>query len=177
MLSTKISASKSAEAAAASYDLYMWGHNDKGQLGHDSGWFTPIPTQIYPTTDWLKIGGSIYHTLLIKTDGTLWSMGQGLFGELGDGTNVRKSSPVQIGSLTTWSKIYTGFGSNISGAIKTDGTLWMWGQNANGIIADGTTVNKSSPVQVGSLTDWAEITLSTNGGNASAIKTDGTLWT
>ena len=39
-------------------------------------------------------------------------------------------------------------------AIKTDGTLWSWGYNSDGRLGDGTTVSKSSPIQVGNLTKW-----------------------
>jgi len=65
-------------------------------------------------------------------------------------------------------------GSYSSLAVKTDGTLWSWGQNASGQLGLGNTTNYSSPKQVGALTAWSKI-----GGSryaASAIKTDGTLW-
>ena len=42
-------------------------------------------------------------------------------------------------------------------AIKTDGTLWSWGYNNKGQLGDGTTINKSSPVQVGALTTWSSV--------------------
>jgi alpha-tubulin suppressor-like RCC1 family protein len=60
-------------------------------------------------------------------------------------------------------------------AVKTDGTLWAWGINNKGQLGLGNTTDYSSPVQVGSLTDWKLV-----GGaiwNNAAIKTDGTLWT
>jgi alpha-tubulin suppressor-like RCC1 family protein len=59
-------------------------------------------------------------------------------------------------------------------AIKTDGTMWSWGQNSYGRLGLGDTTNKSSPVQVGALTNWLK--LSAGVYNAVAIKTDGTLW-
>ena len=42
-------------------------------------------------------------------------------------------------------------------AIKTDGTLWAWGQNTKGQLGDGTVTSRNSPVQIGSLTDWLSI--------------------
>jgi len=87
--------------------------------------------------------------------GTLWTWGTGSGGRLGDGSTVTKSSPVQVGTLTTWSKVAAGRSHSV--AIKTDGTLWAWGNNTNGQLGDGTVSSKSSPVQIGVLKDWANI--------------------
>ena len=84
----------------------------------------------------------------------LYAWGNNSAGQLGDGTTTTRNSPVQVGALTTWLNISSGYNSTI--AIKTDGTLWTWGNNAQGQLGDGTTVNKSSPIQVGSLTTWSE---------------------
>jgi hypothetical protein len=108
--------------------------------------------------------------LATKADGTLWTWGRNFNGELGDGTIVDKSSPVQIGALTDWD---AGSISSHAAVVKTDGTLWAWGLNSAGQLGDGTTVDKSSPVQVGALTDWQKVALLVNA--TAAIKTDGTL--
>ena len=60
-------------------------------------------------------------------------------------------------------------------ATKTDGTLWTWGRNYRGQIGDGTTTDRSSPVQVGALTDWSN-KIAVAESTIMAIKTDGTLW-
>jgi alpha-tubulin suppressor-like RCC1 family protein len=93
----------------------------------------------------------------VKTDGTLWSWGQGGGGRLGDNTTVSKSSPVQIGSLTTWAQVDVG--GYVGSAVKTDGTLWSWGANSDGQLGDGTVVVKSSPVQIGSSTSWTFVSV------------------
>jgi len=59
-------------------------------------------------------------------------------------------------------------------AIKTDGTLWVWGRNDAGQLGIGNTVDRSSPVQVGALSDWAQVCGIDR--TSLAIKTDGTLW-
>ena len=61
-----------------------------------------------------------------------------------------------------------------SATAKTDGTLWGWGYNYYGSIGDGSTTDRSSPVQIGSLTDWKLV--GSNSYTPTAIKTDGTLW-
>ena len=69
---------------------------------------------------------------------------------------VHRSSPTQVGSLTNWKQIGGGKGRQFA-ALKTDGTLWSWGSNASGILGLGDTVHRSSPVQVGSLTNWKQV--------------------
>lgn len=121
---------------------------------------------------WKKISASLAHTIAIKTDGTLWSWGSNLYGELGDGTSVDKYSPIQIGTETNWANLSAG--TNHTVAIKTDGTLWAWGANYYGQLGDSTTVYKHSPVQIGTETNWASA--SAGDSYTLAIKTDGTLW-
>ena len=65
------------------------------------------------------------------------------------------SSPIQVGSLTDWSYVKTGYRSAV--AIKTDGTLWAWGKNDKGNLGQGNTTDRQSPVQIGSATDWLQV--------------------
>ena len=65
-------------------------------------------------------------------------------------------------------------GDSYTLAIRTDGTLWAWGGNGYGQLGDGTTINRITPVRVGTANDWASI--STRNNHCMAIKTDGTLW-
>jgi alpha-tubulin suppressor-like RCC1 family protein len=97
------------------------------------------------------------NALAVKTDGTLWGWGYNGGGQLGDGTVVSRSSPVQIGALTNWLRASGGVGSSV--AIRTDGTLWTWGLASLGRLGDNTAVNKSSPVQIGALTNWGSVGL------------------
>ena len=71
-------------------------------------------------TDWASVSGSLstHHVLALKTDGTLWAWGDNTHGELGDGTVISRSSPVQIGVLTTWLSVLTPRG-DFSIAVKS----------------------------------------------------------
>jgi alpha-tubulin suppressor-like RCC1 family protein len=150
------------------------GRNIFGELGLGDTTSRSSPVQIGALTNWSNVSSGSYFNLAVKNDGTLYAWGLNHRGQLGLGnTTYAYSSPVQVGALTTWSKIASGF--NHSLAIKTDGTLWAWGSNQTyGQLGDGTTANRSSPVQIGALTTWAQVA----GGNnySLAIKTDGTLW-
>jgi alpha-tubulin suppressor-like RCC1 family protein len=155
--------------------LWIWGDNSWGQLGDGTVENRSSPvTTVGGGTNWCTFSSNVDFTSAIKADGTLWTWGMNNVAQLGDGTTINKSSPVTIaGGGTNWNKVSVG--SNSTLAIKSDGTLWTFGRNNMGQLADGTTVNKSSPVTTaGGGNTWCAITgLSTAGG---AIKTDGTLW-
>ena len=109
-------------------------------------------------TNWAKVayGSRNDHSAAIKTDNTLWLWGYNNNGQLGDNTVANKSSPVQIG-LLAWSFVSTG--RTFTSAVKSDGTLWAWGNNDQGQLGLNilTTAKRSSPVQVGALTNWYEV--------------------
>jgi alpha-tubulin suppressor-like RCC1 family protein len=169
----------SGTASPFGYSIWGSGTNYHGAIGNNSSVsYVNIPTHIASKdTDWKNVnslGGTANSTTATKTDGTLWTWGDNTYGQLGDGTIVSKSSPIQIGLLNDWAQVSSGSSSATITAIKTDGTLWAWGDNY-GAFGDGTDVSQSSPIQIGSLHDWAYV--SNNNYNSAAIKTDGTLWT
>jgi alpha-tubulin suppressor-like RCC1 family protein len=158
--------------------LWCWGSNNNGQLGdntitHRS---SPIQTIAFGNT-WKQVSSCDSSTSAIKTDGTLWTWGQNFRGELGDNTTVIKSSPVQtVAGGTNWKQVSAGYWQKA--AIKTDGTLWMWGYNFYGQLGDNTTTNRSSPVQTVTYgTNWKQADASRGWFFTAAIKNDGTLWT
>jgi len=160
--------------------LWAWGDNiNIGQLGDNTVASKSSPIQtIAGGTNWKQVSTGGYTVGSIKTDGTLWLWGKNHVGQLGDNTNVNKSSPVQtIAGGTNWKQVACGY--TITAAIKTDGTLWTWGSNFYGQLGDNTTTGagflKSSPVQtVSGGTNWKQA--SANSASVYAIKTDGTLW-
>ena len=174
-----ISMDTSVGAIKTDGTLWMWGGGSFGRLGDNTQTYTqssPVQT-ISGGTNWKQVCTSDLTTAAIKTDGTLWLWGAGFFGALGDNAYTSKSSPVQtISGGTNWKQVATA--SHVTGAIKTDGTLWMWGSNLNGALGINTSGNKvSSPVQtISGGTNWKQVVIS-GVGSVVAIKTDGTLWT
>jgi alpha-tubulin suppressor-like RCC1 family protein len=158
--------------------LWGWGFNSSnagGQLGDNTITHRSSPVQtVSGGTNWKQVSCGNFHTAAIKTDGTLWTWGDNTYGQLGDNTIVRKSSPVQtVSGGTNWKQVACG--SNHTAAIKTDGTLWLWGYNNDAQLGDNTTTHRSSPVQtVSGGTNWKQV--SCGGSHTAAIKTDGTLW-
>ena len=156
--------------------MWSWGANDSGQLGQNNTTYRSSPVQIGSLATWSQVTSAQSACFAIKTDGTLWSWGSNSYGLLGlndAGYGTGRSSPVQVGALTNWLKISSGSGHCL--AIKNDGTLWAWGNNASGRLGINNTSNRSSPVQVGALTTWLEISGSSN--FSLAINTSGNLLT
>jgi alpha-tubulin suppressor-like RCC1 family protein len=168
---------KRAHAIKTDGTLWGWGWNLFGQLGDGTTTDRSSPVQIGSATSWASVGGGSNYGHAIKTDGTLWGWGMNSSYELGDGTATYQPVNLKrIGSATNWASLAGGSGAAQCGhAIKTDGTLWGWGNNYFGQVGDGggTTAHRSTPVQIGSAT-WASV----SGGYRTnhAIKTDGTLW-
>jgi alpha-tubulin suppressor-like RCC1 family protein len=156
--------------------LWTWGDNANGQLGDNTSDDRSTPAQTFlGGTNWKQVAGGGYHITAIKTDGTLWTWGSNVNGQLGDNTTTARSTPIQTSAGgTNWKQVASR--TYHTAAIKTDGTLWTWGTNAAGQLGDNTTTNRSTPVTTflgGS--NWKQV--SCGDGHTAAIKTDGTLWT
>jgi alpha-tubulin suppressor-like RCC1 family protein len=176
MLKNIIINARKTEPAPPVYFTELWGTGvqNPGIGGHMIGTNDIIdrssPVQVGSDTDWSYIYTGTT-SVAIKTSGSLFTWGNNLSGQIGDGTAdfAYRSSPVQIGTLTNWKKAVISIQNAL--ALKTDGTIWSWGDNQFGALGLGDTINRSSPVQVGTDTDWVDV--STKG----AIKSNGTLWT
>jgi alpha-tubulin suppressor-like RCC1 family protein len=155
--------------------LWAWGSNFYGNLGNSDRSTKSSPVQtIAGGTNWKQVAAGSVHTAAIKTDGTLWNWGYNGDGRLGDSTTISKSSPIQtIAGGTNWKQVAGGYYH--TAAIKTDGTLWTWGDNYYGQLGASTTTSKSSPVQtIAGGTNWKQVSCGQY--HIAAIKTDGTLW-
>jgi alpha-tubulin suppressor-like RCC1 family protein len=160
---------------AKSAGLWLWGRNLYGGLGENTQTTKNSPVQtISGGANWKQIETGNYHTVAIKTDGTLWTWGYNQYGQLGDNTTTHKSSPVQtIVGGTNWKQVSSK--SQTVAAIKTDGTLWLWGLGIVGQMGQNGSNSASSPVQtVSAGTNWKQV--SVGGQVVSAIKNDGSLW-
>ncbi|MCZ8332342.1 MAG: T9SS type A sorting domain-containing protein [Flavobacterium sp.] len=160
--------------------LWYKGFNFQNYFGLGHSNVIPDFVQFGTDNDWTnQIAQSGSFTLAIKTDGTLWAWGKVISPASGiETTSEEFQQPIQVGNENNWAKIVTSGLHTL--AIKTDGTLWVWGNNDGGrfgIPSFPINVNTSTPLQVGTDNDWQEVFTCLWSRISCAIKTNGTLWT
>jgi alpha-tubulin suppressor-like RCC1 family protein len=125
--------------------LWAWGYNGSGQVGDgsSSNWRT-TPIQISQDTNWTSISGGAEHSLAVRADGTLWAWGRNLEGQLGLGSlSTSQNTPIQVGLDRDWSEVVAGQRHGM--AIKSDGSLWAWGQNDHARLGNANLAAVSTP--------------------------------
>ena len=96
----------------------------------------------------------VYHSVALKSDGTVWTWGRNGVGQLGDGTTIERHTPVRVLSLSGVTAIAAQSGHSLALrpiGLPFDGIVQAWGWNINGQLGDGTTVDRPYPVQVANL--------------------------
>jgi hypothetical protein len=140
------------------------------------------PIQVGTLKNWLTLSAGGQHNLALKKDRSLWVWGDHSKGQLGLGsvgaatteTNTNSAtvfSPARLGSAF-WSDVSAG--RNHSLGVRSDGTLWAWGNNETGQLGDGTRVERKTPVQIGAANNWKKVWAGNV--NSFAQKNDGSLF-
>jgi alpha-tubulin suppressor-like RCC1 family protein len=152
--------------------LWTWGLN-YGQLGNNSATIDrSIPVTTFAGgTNWKQVACGDSHTAAIKTDGTLWTWGRNAHGRLGDNTTTDKLTPVTtFAGGTNWKQVSCG--ELHTTAIKTDGTLWVWGRNNLGQLGNNTSTTRTTPVTASTGgNNWKQVAC---GGYHTTAVTSGT---
>lgn len=127
--------------------LWAWGSNGYGTIGTGTSPETPTdistdalsPVAVPVDGEVARMQGCYHFSLALMSDGTLKAWGRNNYGQLGDGTQEQRASPVTIQSLT--SVVDVGCGSYGSVALTADGDVWSWGSNYYGYLGIGSTDN------------------------------------
>jgi len=124
------------------------------------------------TTAIVTLAAGVYHSLALKSDGTVWATGYNDYGSLGDGTTISHTTPVQVQGLNDVEVIAAGKYHSL--ALRSDGSVWAWGSNVSGQLGDGTMNNRPSPIMVSGLPVVKAI--SAGDYHSLAVAVDGTVW-
>jgi alpha-tubulin suppressor-like RCC1 family protein len=168
-------------ALSNSGTIWGWGRNDWFQLGLGDVDNRAVLNLITTEADWIAIRAGGFHCLGIKSNpdgsvGTLWAWGGNEYGQLGLGdTSFDGDVPYQVGSDSDWSTEITG-GEYFTVALKTNGTMWSWGDNSLGQLGLGDTNDRNSPARIETFSGWANVSSGSDSSHAIALRTDGTLW-
>ena len=155
--------------------LWAWGVGTSGQLGNNAAVNTSSPVSVVGGfTDWCQASAGSIHTVGLRANGTVWTWGGNTSAQLGDNTIVNKSSPVSVvGGFTDWCQVSAS--ATHTSAIRTNGTLWGWGNNGGGKLGNNSGSQTSSPVSaIGGFTDWCQV--SAGSLHTVAVRRNGTLW-
>jgi alpha-tubulin suppressor-like RCC1 family protein len=139
-------------------------------VAYRSGWTTSaVTTGEYKR---VAIAAGIFHTILAKADGSVWTWGGNYEGQIGDGTTTSRAEPVRITALSGVVDAAAGYYHSV--ALGSDGTVFAWGRNFFGQLGDGTTTQRLGPVEI---LDISGVTAVAAGeGSTYALKSDGTVW-
>jgi alpha-tubulin suppressor-like RCC1 family protein len=151
--------------------LWCWGENLEGQLGLGTSdvFYELAPTQVGTDLWTAEITAGDYTTCAVRADHTLWCWGENDFGQLGVDSSTRTLyAPQQIAG--TWSKAaisYHACGITLAGALQ------CWGSGYSGELGDGTMTSRFTPANVGTRSDWSDVTVTY--GSTCARHQDGTV--
>lgn len=153
--------------------VWAWGKNSSGQLGDRSTDSRTSPVEVSELKGIVAIASGTTHMLALRgRDGTIWTWGNGTYGQLGTGDGGSESSPVRAGDLA--GAISIAGGEVFSLAVLADGTVWSWGRNTSGQLGDRTVTSKTEPVRVTAADKGRKVAA---GGAFSILeKSDGTNW-
>lgn len=184
-------------AIAQDGTLWCWGTNTYGQVGDftftgpraplqvgSSSAYTrfdppfdrrPFPVQVGTDTDWVDLAPAQNYTCARKRNGSLWCWGHNADGELGEPIGTAHNAPVEVTTSTVpWRSVTRSY--NFTCAVRDDGTVWCWGNNGSGQLADGTTERRTSPFRVLPGQNWSSVSVGSR--HACALRADGvvTCW-
>jgi alpha-tubulin suppressor-like RCC1 family protein len=156
--------------------VWTWGKNDRGQLGNGTTTSSGTPSKVTTLSGKVTaIAAGLAFVLVLKSDGTVWGWGDDFQGQLGDGGNTDKPTPVKVQGLTA-RVVAIAAGKAHSLAIQADGAVWSWGDNGSGALGTQTPdVFQNTPVRVQGFSGRA-IGIAAGLDHSAAIRSDGSLW-
>ncbi len=135
--------------------LWCWGYNENGQLGDGTTTNRAVPTQIGGTAIWATVASGSVHTCALRTDAT---SGAGATTDSDSSATAQPpTGPPRYGSAKPPPGPPSRPGESNVCALRTDATLWCWGNNQRGQLGDTTRSTRTTPVPVAGAATWTSV--------------------
>jgi len=155
--------------------VWCWGRNFHGQVGDNTTTDRLVPTAVSGLGSGVaQLSTGDEFACVVKTDGTVWCWGRGDASQLGQGSTADAHVPVAV-SLLGSGVTGVATGTSHACALKTDGSVWCWGENEKGQLGDGTVDERPTPVAVTGLVPGV-VQLAAGFWHTCARIGDGSLW-
>ncbi len=160
-------------ALDADGNVWAWGSNLYGQLGDGSyGGVEPTPVQGINLSHVKAIAAGNLHSVALKTNGSVWTWGDGTDGQLGDNGWSYRYRPYHITSLSPVESIAAGGDTTV--VLKANGTAWGFGKNSSGQLGNGNTTDQHTPIQLSNAGYIRAIAV--GGSHVFIVKKEGEVW-
>ena len=146
-----------------------WGCNSNGQIGCGTQTDVPTPTQIPSLTNIIDISAGECHSGAVKSAYNVWTWGDNTYGQGGGNNNSCNTTPINV-NQTSWSYSSIASGGNHNFAIRSDGSLFAWGNNEYGQLGDDRAFIRTTPCNITDDTQGNSLS------NAHNISTDKTMY-
>jgi alpha-tubulin suppressor-like RCC1 family protein len=159
--------------------IKCWGEGRDGQLGDGSSLerYTPVSVLgVGSANSAVAISTGGNHSCAILSDGTVKCWGGNDYGQLGDGTRTRRTTPIGVSGITSANPaLAISAGLRHTCALLADGTVKCWGMGRYGELGDGTSLDRYTPAGVSGITSNNPAAGISAGGHACAILADGNV--
>ena len=157
--------------------VWAWGNNRRGLLGDGTKQTLGTPIQVIGLSDIVKVSvgcGNGGHVLALKADGTLWSWGNNMHGQLGDGTTVDHTIAAKVPGISSVKDIAAGDKHSL--ALRYDGSVWAWGNNGKRECLNDTSEKILTPAKVQDIDSVKSISAGDQFSMASTTDGDVYIW-
>lgn len=172
-IATIAAGSRHSLAVAQDGVLYAWGANDSGQLGLGDRFDRYLPARLSPAPPGIvQLTAGYDHSLALDGQGTLYAWGANDSGQLGDGTQLQRTTPGVVWGLPPAQAMAAGAGFTV--LVDRSGQLYTWGANGSGQLGDGTTMTRLQPMAIPGAVDGMAV--AAGRAHALGLRRDGTVW-